>query len=135
MINETTFSQIKSEIDFSYARSSGPGGQNVNKTSTKAELRWKYLESAALSFEQKNLITLKAASQITKNNEILIQTDTFRDRLQNQSEGLEKLRELINRCLVVPKKRKKTKPTRGSIERRLSSKKRNSEKKQNRIRL
>lgn len=124
---------IYSEFDFSFSRSSGPGGQNVNKTETKAELRWPYLKSEFLTSHQKALITLKAVHHINKNDELYIQADNHRNRIQNQEECVNRIKEIVLKATFIPKPRKKTKPSRGSIEKRLSEKKRHSQKKQNRI--
>ena len=120
------------ELTFSYARSSGPGGQAVNKVNSKALLRWNPAGSSALPEGWKARFLALVGGRLTIEGDLLITSDRHRDRLMNQQECLEKLRELILSVKEPPKPRKKTKPTRGSRERAKVNKKRHGEKKRGR---
>ena len=95
-------------------------------------LRWSFENSIYLTFEQKNLIREKLKSYRTIDGEILIKSQEFRDQPQNKSAGLRKLEELLEKAFFKPKKRFKTRPTRSSVEKRLTTKKINSATKSNR---
>lgn len=110
------------EIDLEFVRSRGPGGQHVNKTNSAALLRWNILNSKVLRPETRDTLLQKLAHQITQDGDILVRSDEFRDQDQNRKRCLEKLDELIAQALFVPKKRKKTKPTRSSQESRKDNK-------------
>jgi len=120
-----------SEIEITYVRSSGPGGQNVNKVSSKARLRWNLLSGR---LEERVVERFKKLypSWVTEQGEVVIASDVFRDAPKNKDACLEKLRVAIQKASVEPKKRIPTKPTRGSILRRLDAKKRLSNKKKDR---
>ena len=120
------------EFEFTYARSSGPGGQNVNKVNSKAVLRWQATKSPSLPEAVRARFLAKYGSRLTGDGELLITSERYRDQPRNIDDCLEKLREMLLAVAVAPKKRKKTKPSRASKERRLDSKKRDSTKKQNR---
>ncbi|MBL9084469.1 MAG: aminoacyl-tRNA hydrolase [Planctomycetales bacterium] len=120
------------ELEFTYARSSGPGGQNVNKVNSKAVLRWQATTSPSLPEAVRTRFLAKYGSRLTVDGELLITSERYRDQPRNIDDCLEKLREMLLSVAVAPKKRKKTKPSRASKERRLDSKKRDSTKKQNR---
>jgi len=115
------------ELDFSYARSRGPGGQNVNKTNSAVILRWNLVTTSLFTEEVKARLQEKLANQLTVDGDILIRSEGQRDQDQNKSECLRKLQALIQKALFVPKKRIKTKPTRSSQRKRLESKKKLSE--------
>lgn len=117
------------EIHFSYARSSGKGGQNVNKVNSKAVLTWRFVENRSLPEDVRDRFRVRYQARLTNAGEIVLQSDRFRDQPRNISDCLEKLRQMIMDVAVPPKKRKKTKPTFGSKQRRLESKKRDSVKK------
>ncbi len=120
------------ELVTSFARSSGPGGQNVNKVNSKAILRWNFRESTSLSTDVKTRFESSFATRINQAGEVLLSSDRYRDQGRNLADCYEKLRQLIQAALVVPRKRTKTRPTRGSIEDRLLSKRRKSQVKQQR---
>lgn len=118
-------------IEFTFAASSGPGGQNVNKRATKARLRVKLADLGLRPAAVRRLRTL-AGTLLTDEGEIVIAADTSRSQRANREECLDRLRELVARALVAPKPRKKTKPTRGSVERRLEEKRQLSQRKRRR---
>lgn len=119
------------QLRWSYARSSGPGGQNVNKVNSKAILRWQppsdFLSPAAWARFRKI-----AKRYFTEEGELVIQSDEYRDQQRNVERSQDKLRVLILTALVPPKRRIATKPTKSSRKRRLDDKRRSSEKKQSR---
>lgn len=122
-----------SEIKVSYAHSSGPGGQNVNKTSSKARIRWK-LTCGRLEPDVVARFRKLYPSYVNENDEVVISNQEFRDQPKNREACYAKLRAAILQASKKPKKRIPTKPTRGSIERRLDAKKRLSAKKKERSR-
>jgi len=122
------------EFTWSFARSGGPGGQNVNKVASKAVLRWNVAATAALPSDVKNRLALQQKRFFTLDGELIITSQLTRDQDRNREDCLEKLRAILLQALVVPKPRKKTKPSRGSKRRRLQDKKRRADVKQNRRR-
>jgi len=120
------------EFEFTYARSSGPGGQNVNKLNTKATLRWAVCSSPSLTGAVRERFLKKYARRITTEGDILIVSQRFRDQGRNVADCLSKLREMLESIATAPKKRKKTRPTKASRERRLKEKRGQSERKQRR---
>jgi ribosome-associated protein len=123
------------EFEFTYVRSSGPGGQNVNKVNSKAVLRWNLAGSRSLPEDVRRRFAESFASRLTTDGELVLSSDRFRDQKKNVDDCLEKVRGLLAAVARPPKKRKKSKPTRASKERRLESKRRDSAKKQNRRRF
>jgi ribosome-associated protein len=119
------------ELQWSYARSSGPGGQNVNKVNSKATLRWVPVEGAVSSAVWNRFLHL-AKRYITNEGEVVIQSQEHRDQPQNVEACRTKLQALLRAAYVAPKRRIKTKPSRASQRRRLDEKKRVSEKKKTR---
>jgi ribosome-associated protein len=120
------------ELSFTYARSGGPGGQNVNKVSSKAVLRWALAASPSVTPAVKERIARLERKRVTTEGDLVIASQRFRDQERNREDCLERLREIVLRALVVPKVRRPTKPTKGSKRRRLEEKKRRSETKQGR---
>jgi ribosome-associated protein len=118
-----------SEFEFSFARSSGPGGQNVNKVNSKAVLRWPALASPSLPADVRQRLLAQFRSRLTTEGELLIVSQRYRDQPRNIDDCLEKLRELLTSVLVAPKKRRPTRPGRAAKQRRLDSKKADSQKK------
>lgn len=116
-----------SEFDFTYARSRGPGGQNVNRTNSAAILRWNLWASQAISQDVKERLAMKLHGKLTEEGDLLIRSETHRDQDQNRSECIRKLHEILQKALFVPKKRIATKPTRSSQRKRVDSKKRHAE--------
>lgn len=128
-IKDSKAERILKECRFQYSRSSGPGGQKVNKTETRVELMWPVNESEIFSEDQKATIVQKLGSRLNKNKEILFASDRYRTRPQNQNHCWRKLIACLEKALSREKKRKKTKPTRSSIEKRIKEKKQHSDKK------
>ena len=122
----------RSDIEISHARSSGPGGQNVNKRSTKAIVKWSVDSSTAFTDEQKRTIKERLASRLNKEGFIVIQYDALRSQEQNTENAVETLQRLVEDALTPQKERKPTKPTRASQRRRLDKKTKISAKKASR---
>ena len=122
----------RSELEYRATRSSGPGGQHVNTSSTRIELLWALNESRAISDEQRDRIRVKLAARLDSEGKVRVVASDRRSQGQNKQAADERLAALIVHALHVPKKRKATKPTRAAKERRLLSKKRQSDKKRNR---
>lgn len=120
------------EFEFTFARSSGPGGQNVNKLNTKALLRWPILKSTSLPDSVRQRLLASHRRRLTNEGDFLIVSQRFRDAGRNVADCLEKLRAMLAEATLVPKRRVASKPTRGSVRRRLEGKQRQSQKKQQR---
>jgi len=121
---------LESEMDFQASRSGGPGGQHANKVSSKVELRFDVMASELLSDQEKQRIQKYISHKLTKNGELLIESREARSQHRNKQLAIERFFALVEWALKPRKKRKKTKPTRSSVERRLKKKKERSEKKQ-----
>lgn len=121
-----------SELNFKAIRSSGPGGQHVNKTASKVEISFNLDASQALSETEKERLHLKLSSKISSEGLIMLQCGETRSQHRNKAIIIERLIELLQRNLKVAKPRKKTKPSKGAIERRLKSKKEHALKKADR---
>ena len=126
--------KIINELTFKAIRSSGPGGQNVNKVSSKIVLTFDVLNSIALSEEEKLLLQNKLASKLTNENLLILNCDEDRSQLKNKEIITKRFLELIQKSLFVPKPRKATKIPRSVIEKRLKNKANMSVIKQNRKR-
>ena len=113
-------------------RSSGAGGQHVNKVSSKVELTFDLGNSMALTDIEKNRLLKKLSSKLSKENILLLQCEETRSQHKNKELVIKKFLETLEANLVVPKRRRKTKPTRSAIEKRLKSKKKAALKKLNR---
>lgn len=128
----TRISIPAAEFEFSYVRSGGPGGQNVNKVNTKAQFRWKVVENTSLPADVKQRFLNKFGSRISRSGELLIDSQRFRDQKSNMADCLERLSAMLLSVEMPPKRRMKTKPSRGSIQRRLNDKRKQATKKQDR---
>jgi ribosome-associated protein len=113
-----------SELTYRATRSGGPGGQHVNTSSTRIELWWDLGASPALSEEVRARLLTRLASRVDSSGMLRLVSSGSRSQLQNRREVTERFQELLAKAMVLPRKRKKTKPTRASKERRLESKKR-----------
>ena len=111
-----------SEVQFRYSRSSGPGGQNVNKLSTKAELMFHLASSRAMDEATKTRLRQKLASHLDSTGTVTITSQESRSQYQNRQIAIEKFILLLRKALIVPKLRKNTKPTRSATKKRLESK-------------
>lgn len=120
------------ELHFTYARSAGPGGQNVNKVNSKAILHWNVIHTVHLPEPVKQRFLKRYAPRMTVLGEVVISGQVYRDQTRNAEDCLERLREMIVAVLTPPTPRKKTRPSRGGIERRLRSKREQSDRKQSR---
>ncbi len=121
-----------SEFEWSYVRSSGPGGQNVNKVNSKVQLTWKPEESPSIPEDLRFRLLSKLEPQLTVDRDLRIDSQLYRDQPRNREDCLEKLKVILVAALHVPKARKKTKPSRASHARRLKEKKHESARKADR---
>lgn len=120
------------EIEFTYARSPGPGGQNVNKVNSKAILRWDVTRSQSMPEVVRRRFLVMWKSRITKSGELVLHSHRYREQKKNVADCLSRLREMVRAATALPKSRKTTRPTYASKQRRLESKKRQAQRKQNR---
>ncbi|SFC86771.1 alternative ribosome rescue aminoacyl-tRNA hydrolase ArfB [Algibacter pectinivorans] len=129
MFNEDA---IRQELNFKAIRSSGSGGQHVNKVSSKVELTFNVLESLVLNDTQKERILIKLQNRLTTEGVLILQCGESRSQHKNKEIVIKRFLELIKEALKVPKKRKPTKVPKSVIKKRLKSKRKQSEKKSNR---
>ena len=125
------------ELEFLTSRSSGPGGQNVNKVNSKVTLKFDVTHSKILTEDEKFLVATKLHSKLTEDGVLLINAQEKRSQLDNKKVVIEKLNNILQKAFEKQKPRKKTKPTKAAIEQRIKKKKAQSEKKkwrQSRIR-
>lgn len=123
------------EFQWSYARSSGPGGQNVNKVASKAVLRWPLTTSPSLPPDVRERFLSSFGSRLTTEGELIISSQRYRDQGRNIADVLEKLHAMLSQCARAPKRRRPTKPTRSSVAKRIETKQARSRTKQMRGRV
>jgi ribosome-associated protein len=121
-----------SELAISFARSGGPGGQNVNKVSSKVELRWNVRDSRALTTSDHELILQNLGNKLTTDGELIVTSTKTRDQIQNREDAFDKLALIVRASLHRPKPRRATRPTKASKRRRVEGKRHRSEIKRNR---
>ena len=120
------------ELTYKTSRSSGAGGQNVNKVETAVTVLWNVQGSQFFNEQEKTLIAEKLKNRINQEGVLQLSVSESRTQLQNKKNATEKILELVNQSLIVPKKRLKTKPSKSQVEKRIKAKKQISEKKENR---
>jgi ribosome-associated protein len=120
------------EVEFRTSRSSGPGGQHVNKTESRVELLWSPQKSECLNEAQKTMLTEKLTNRITDDGVLILASEKYRSQHRNRADVTARFVDLVMASLVPVKKRRPTKPTRSSVEKRIRSKKIKSEIKKSR---
>lgn len=120
------------ELALSFARSGGPGGQNVNKVSSKVELRWNPSTSSALGESDRAWLLEQLASRLTGDGTLIVTSTATRDQLKNREDAAQKLALIIRSALLRPTERRATRPTRASKRRRVAAKRHRSDLKRNR---
>jgi len=130
-----SISIAEDEISWEFVRASGPGGQNVNKVSTAAQLRFDVAKSASLPDAVKQRLVRLAGRRMTDDGVLVIDARRYRSRQRNRDDAVSRLTNLIQTAAEAPKARRKTKPTAASRRRRLDAKRRRSETKQLRGRV
>lgn len=124
-----TAKELAGELQITTSRSSGPGGQNVNKVNTKVTLRWNVPQSELVTSTEKELLIQKLSAKLTGDGDLIVSAQDKRSQLDNKEEAFRKLDALLARAFVKNKVRKATKPSQASKADRLTRKKRQSEKK------
>jgi ribosome-associated protein len=120
------------EFEFTYARSSGPGGQNVNKVNSKALLRWPVVSSPSLPAGVRERFLDKYGSRLTQDGDLILTSQKYRDQLRNVDDCLAKLQAMLLSVISPPTPRRPTKPSRAARQRRVVAKREHSQKKQQR---
>ena len=123
------------ELEFTFARSSGPGGQNVNKVNSKAVLKWSIDDADHVPASVIARFKAAFANQINKDGKVVIASDAYRDQARNIQDCKDKLTTMLKAVARPPKPRKKTKPTKAQKETRLKQKRQQAEKKQQRQKI
>ncbi len=120
------------ELTFKTSRSSGAGGQNVNKVETSVTVLWKIEDSEFFNDNQKDLIHLKLRNRINSEGFLFLTVSENRTQLMNKTKAIEKILEIVDKALIIPKKRFATKPSKAQKQKRLDTKKKLSDKKESR---
>ena len=115
------------ELRVTFSRSSGPGGQNVNKVETKVQLRWNPGESAALSDADRAWLLRRLAGKLTADGDLLVASNRTRDQARNREDAEGKLAEMLRAALRRPKRRRATRPSQAALQRRIDEKKARSQ--------
>lgn len=123
---------LRREIRFRTSRSSGPGGQHVNKTESRVELIWNLRETKCLDDKQKARLDVRIGNRITEDGSLILASEKYRSQHRNREDVTERFLELVKAGLKPVKKRRPTKPTRSSVEKRIKSKKIRGQIKRNR---
>ena len=126
---------LSAEFIFQASRSSGPGGQNVNKVNSKIELRFNIQNSSVLTDDQKEILLSKLSSKLSIEGFLIVISQRDRSQLVNKEDAIRKLYELIEKALRPVKRRKSSRPTRSSVEKRLTGKRIKADIKQSRQKL
>jgi ribosome-associated protein len=134
LVIDSALSIPRHELQLRATRAGGPGGQHVNTSSTRIELVWNVAASQALADDQRARIAAKLGSKVDAQGNVRVVASAYRSQARNRDDALERLATMIRRALVVPKARKKTRPSRAAKEKRLLSKQHLSEKKKERRR-
>lgn len=129
MIPKIHVHDIFSELEFTSSRSSGPGGQNVNKVNTKVTVKWDVVHSSFVSDEQRQLLLQKLSNFITHDGVLMLSSQDKRSQLQNKESVVRKLEQLLVKAFAVKKARKATKPSKTAVHKRITDKKLRSDKK------
>ena len=119
----------RGELEFKASRSGGPGGQHVNKASTRIELVWNVQHSGALTAEQRERLTQKLGARLDSSGAVRVVASEFRSQTRNRDQAEERLSRLLRRALAVPRTRRPTRPSMSGVEARLREKRELSEKK------
>ena len=134
-MSDLTSNELLSELEFTNSRSSGAGGQNVNKVNSKVTLRWNIINSKFLTDQQKNLLLLKLPNQLSNDGDLILSSQEYRSQLQNKQEVILKLDKILKSVFKKQKVRKASKPSKAAKKKRLEKKKIQSEKKQMRKKI
>ena len=132
LVVDAAVSIPRAELDVRATRAGGPGGQHVNTSSTRIELRWNARATRAVDEGRRDYLLSRLASRLDGEGNVRVVASEFRSQRQNREAAEQRLVELVRRALVVPKTRKATKPSRAAKAKRLDEKRKNSEKKRNR---